>query len=106
MGGGGDSMDAISKAIQRIKTAKMEAKTAELEAKLEAMTQELAKRGSGKKTEELLTSKEIAPYLGVTHPKTIERWVREKGLPCVRIGRNLRFRLGDVLLWLAQRKES
>lgn len=50
----------------------------------------------------LLTSKEAAPLLGVTHPKTIERWVREKGLPCERIGRNLRFRLGDVLQWRAQ----
>jgi excisionase family DNA binding protein len=54
----------------------------------------------------LLTSKQIAPYLGVLHPKTVERWVREKGLPCVRIGRNLRFRVGDVLRWRAQRKEG
>src|SRR5262245_6110895 len=50
----------------------------------------------------LVTSKEIAPVLGITHPKTVERWVRERSLPCVRIGRNLRFRLGDVLRWQAQ----
>jgi excisionase family DNA binding protein len=73
---------------------------------LEKITAELTKRSSGRKSDELLTSKEIAPFLGVTHPKTVERWVREKKLPCVRIGRNLRFRLGDVQLWLAQRKES
>ena len=54
--------------------------------------------------ENLLTSKQIAPRLGVTHPKTIERWVRERGLPCVRNGRNLRFRTGDVLRWLAQQE--
>jgi len=68
MGGGGDSMDAIFKAIQRIKTARMEAKTAEIEAKLEAMTQELAKRSSAKKAEELLTSKEIASIGGQGSP--------------------------------------
>ena len=50
-------------------------------------------------------SKEIAPIVGVRHHKTVERWAREKGFPCVRIGRNLRFRPGDVLRWLAQRKE-
>ena len=68
------------------------------------MGEELSKRTSGPRPDELLTSKQLAPMLGVTHPKTIERWVREKGLPCVRIGRNLRFRLGDVLRWQAQQE--
>jgi len=76
----------------------------EVRKKLEAMSEELSKRSSGRKADELLTSKQVAPLLGVTHHKTVERWVREKGLPCVRIGRNLRFRLGDVLQWQAQQE--
>jgi excisionase family DNA binding protein len=56
--------------------------------------------------ETLLTSKEVGPLIGVKHHKTVERYVREKALPCVRVGRNLRFRLGDVRRWVAQRKEG
>lgn len=56
--------------------------------------------------ETLLTSKQIAPLVGVQHHKTVERWAREGILPCVRRGRNLRFRLGDVRRWVAQRKEG
>ena len=68
--------------------------------------QALSKSRSGRReAEALLTSKEIAPLVGVSHHKTVERWVREKGLPCVRLGRNLRFRLGDVRRWVEQRKE-
>ena len=71
-----------------------------------AVEDALSKRRSGKgEAEALLTSKEIAPLVGVTHHKTIEKWVREKGLPCVRMGRNLRFRASDVLRWAEQRKE-
>ena len=98
MGRGPSSLDAIHQAMQRKKAA-------ETEEKLAAIAAELTKRSSGQRTDGLLTSKEIAPYVGVTHPKTVERWVREKGLPCVRIGRNLRFDLGDVRRWLAQQKE-
>jgi excisionase family DNA binding protein len=75
-----------------------------LRQKLAAMAAELEKLSTAKKDEELLTSKDLAPLVGVTHPKTVERWVREKGLPCVRIGRSLRFRRGDVLRWLAQQE--
>lgn len=77
-----------------------------LEKQVDALKEALARAVLSKSGDVLLSSKEIAPYVGVTHPKTVERWVREKGLPCVRVGRNLRFRLGDVLRWLAQRKES
>ena len=78
-------------------------KLARLEAEAQALKEQIAKLATGPVEERLLTSKEIAPYLGLSHHKTVEKWVREKGLPCVRIGRNLRFRLGDVLRWRAQR---
>ncbi len=98
MNKGGDGLGPIHKMVQRIQAE-------EFRRKLDALTTELSKRSSGRKGEELLTSKEIAPIVGVRHHKTVERWAREKGFPCVRIGRNLRFRPGDVLRWLAQRKE-
>ena len=79
---------------------------ADLESQVESLKEALARVVLSKTNNVLMSSKEIAPYVGVTHSKTVERWVREKGLPCVKIGRNLRFRLGDVLRWLAQRKES
>jgi len=74
------------------------AKTDELE--------DLIGQGWSLKRESLLTSKQVAPLVGVRHHKTVERYVREKGLPCVYIGRNLRFRHGDVHRWVAQRKEG
>ena len=79
---------------------------ADLESQVESLKEALARVVMAKSEDVLMSTKEIAPYLGITHPKTVERWVREKGVPCVRVGRNLRFRLGDVLRWLAQRKES
>ena len=79
-----------------------------LEAEVRAVSQQLAKLLAGPTEEKLLTSKEIAPFVGVLHHKTVEKWVRDKKkrMPCVRLGRNLRFRLGDVLAWRAQRKEG
>ncbi len=70
-----------------------------------AAVQEVLEAIRGQKSDEaLLTSKEVAALVGVTHHKPVERWVRERGLPCVRIGRNLRFRRGDVLRWQAQQE--
>ena len=77
----------------------------ELEAQVDSLKETMARVVMAKSEDVLMSTKEIAPILGVKHHKTVERWVRERGLPCVRIGRNLRFRLGDVLRWLAQRKE-
>ena len=90
-------MDWMFKAVQRVELAR-------LQKMVETMGEEMSKKISGTKNGALLTSKEIAPHLGVTHAKTVERWVREKNLPCVRIGRNLRFKLGDVLQWRAQQE--
>jgi excisionase family DNA binding protein len=70
------------------------------------MGEVIAKERVGKGDDDLLTSKEVAPLLGVSHPKTVEKWVKTKKLPCVRMGRNLRFRRGDVLRWLAQRGDG
>ena len=54
----------------------------------------------------LLTSRQVAPMVGVKHPKTVEKWARAGILPCVRKGRMVRFRVGDVRRWVAQRKEG
>jgi hypothetical protein len=51
----------------------------------------------------VLSSKEVGLLVG-RHHKTVEDWTRTRGLPCVRTGRNLGFRLGDVRLWLEQQK--
>jgi excisionase family DNA binding protein len=50
-------------------------------------------------TERLLAAREIAERLGVP-----ESWVRESArsgaIPCIRLGRYVRFDLGDVEAWL------
>jgi excisionase family DNA binding protein len=92
--------------LQRMAMHRQRQRISELEKQVDALKEALARVVFSKSDDVLMSTKEIAPYVGVSHPKTVERWVREKGLPCVRIGRNLRFRLGDVLRWLAQRKES
>jgi len=90
--------------VTRIRQHQLEKQQRELERKQEAMAEALSKRTSGLQGERLLTSKELAPLVGMTHHKTVERWAREEGMPCVRKGRTVRFRLGDVLRWLEQRK--
>jgi excisionase family DNA binding protein len=57
----------------------------------------------GKKgPKKLLTSKEVAPLVGVLHHKTVERWAREGKLPCKRLGRRLRFDPSVIDRWVAQ----
>lgn len=51
----------------------------------------------------LLTLAEVASYLGVS-PKTVRRFVG-CGLPCVRLGRVVRFRQADLLRFVEARKE-
>ena len=97
---------SIASLTQRMQVHSQQKRIAELQTQVDALKEALARVVFFKSNNVLMSSKEIAPYVGVTHSKTVERWVREKGLPCVKIGRNLRFRLGDVLRWLAQRKES
>ena len=76
----------------------------ELERAVEGVRAEVARVAALKGKDALLTSKEIAPVLGLKHHKTVEDWVREKRVPCVHLGRNLRFRLGDVLQWRDQQR--
>lgn len=93
-----DVLDAFEKA--KAMGARIDAATTELQslvARVRQLTKEMGQ-------DDLLTSKEVAPLLGVSHHKTVETWVRKRGLPCVKLGRNLRFRRGDVLAWLAQQE--
>ncbi len=53
----------------------------------------------------LLTLQEVADYVQV-HPKTVLRWIAHAGLPCVRIGKSLRFDATDVLRWVSAKKEG
>lgn len=91
-------IDGTTQMFQRMRIEK-------LEGEVRALSEQLAKLLAGPVEERLLTSKELAGFVGVTHHKTVEKWARdrEKGMPCIRDGRLLRFRLGDVLRWRAQR---
>ena len=49
----------------------------------------------------LLTAKDVAAILGVSHKR-----VYELGIPCIRISsRSLRYQQSDVSAWLKRRKE-
>ena len=98
----GRGTDALGGLLQGVTNTRIK----KLEEQVEGLKGTLERVATAKRDEVLLTSKEIAPYLGVSHWKTVERWTRVKGLPCVHVGRNLRFRLGDVRRWVAQRKEG
>ncbi len=53
----------------------------------------------------LLTLEELSRALRV-NPRTIRRMVAARRIPCVRLGRRLRFVRGDVFRWLEARKEG
>jgi len=48
----------------------------------------------------LLSDKDVAKLLGI-QPDTVRRWAARGDLPCVRLGRLLRFRAEDVAQWIA-----
>lgn len=52
-----------------------------------------------------LTTEEVLAYLKVT-PRTIYRLIRMGELPAVRIGRQWRFRRGDLDNWLDRQRHS
>ena len=52
--------------------------------------------GMPEPAEQLLTSKELADYLGVS-ARTIRRWHAEGRIKAIRIGRTVRFRLSDIV---------
>lgn len=62
------------------------------------------RNGTGS-VERLLTLPELAEHLQLSE-KTIRRMIAGGRLPCVRLGRQLRFLPGDVFRWLAARKEG
>ena len=53
----------------------------------------------------LLTLPQVAEVLAVSE-STIKRMVARRRMPCVRIGRQIRFLPGDVFRWLEARKEG
>ncbi len=57
-------------------------------------------------TQHLLTPTEVADYLGVPI-KTLYAWRhRGRGPQALRVGKHLRYRLGDVETWLAQQADQ
>lgn len=57
----------------------------------------------GEPVEGLWRVAEVAAFLGV-HPKDVYAWALRGDLPCVRLGRRVRFDPGDVRRWVAARK--
>ena len=55
--------------------------------------------------ETMLTLREVAEYLRVSE-KTVRRWVAQRRIPCVRLGRAVRFVRGDVFRWVSARKDG
>jgi excisionase family DNA binding protein len=53
--------------------------------------------------EAFLTTEEVLTYLKIT-PRTIYRLIRSGELPAVRIGRQWRFRRGDLDRWLERQR--
>jgi excisionase family DNA binding protein len=60
--------------------------------------------GGRERVEQLLTLPELARLLQLSET-TVRRLVGARRLPCVRLGRQLRFQPGDVFRWLEARKE-
>ena len=52
----------------------------------------------------LLTTKEVAARLGVSRG-TIIRWVSERIIPHIRLGRTLRFDPNDIENWLLKKND-
>lgn len=53
----------------------------------------------------LMTLPQVADLLQ-TSEKTVRRLVAARRMPCVRVGRQIRFVRGDVFRWLEARKEG
>ena len=52
----------------------------------------------------LWTAKDAARHL-LVHVKTVYKYHRTRGLPCVRVGGRIRFLRSDVLRWASARRE-
>ena len=52
--------------------------------------------------ETLLTTDEVSEMLRIS-PRTIEKWVRQRRIPYLKVGRCVRFYRADVIKWLDKR---
>ena len=66
---------------------------------------ELVGLGEGQRLPRLARTADIARMFSV-HAKTVERWRKLDGLPCLRIRGTVRYDLSDVLRWASARKEG
>jgi excisionase family DNA binding protein len=64
----------------------------------DAVREELAKAAPTQQSD-VMTREQVADMLQV-HIAVVSRYVKKKGLPAVKIGRDWRFRRGDVLAWM------
>lgn len=64
-----------------------------------AVNRALAKREQPES--DILTREQAAALLQV-HPKMVTRYVREKGLPGVKLGRDWRFKRAELVRWVEQ----
>jgi excisionase family DNA binding protein len=53
----------------------------------------------GNKVEHWVSSKEIAEHLGITKD-TLHRWIKNKGIPCHRVGRLWKFKISEIDEWI------
>lgn len=58
----------------------------------------------GDNIEKLWTLEDVADFCRVK-PSVIRYWISNESLPCMKIGKYLRFDPGDVLEWIECRKE-
>lgn len=65
----------------------------------DAVEAAFAKVASPSTEPEVLTLEEAAALLSM-HPKVVAKYVRERGLPALRIGREYRFRRSALMAWL------
>lgn len=63
-----------------------------------------SRSAAGNQIAPLLTIAEVAELLR-TSEQTVRRLVAARRIPCLRIGRQIRFVPGDVFRWLEARKE-
>ena len=51
------------------------------------------------KVEHWVSSKEIAEHLGI-NKDTLHRWIKNKSIPCHRVGRLWKFKISEIYEWI------
>ena len=51
------------------------------------------------KVEHWVSSKEIAEHLGI-NKDTLHRWIKNKSIPCQRVGRLWKFKISEIDDWI------